>query len=185
MEAAEGRWRVVWRELTNGEVVHAVERSEETMATLFTHQRQTRAWQWELPGVVLRQSGDVDLPQPPMVLASGTLASLEQGHGVAKLSWHSIHSNRLNTRDLFPDGELRFLVSGSVFGTVIETLHVQRVEVHPDWWGTALAIADLPPKVNAIFRSGGGLITVGHSAGRVIVLDPEQRRTVADIALKE
>lgn len=185
VEPSDGRWKVVWRELTNGEIVHAVERSEQTMAALFTHQRQKRAWQWELPGVVLRQSGNVELPEQPMVLATGTLGSLEQGHGVAKLSWHSIQSNRLNTRDLFPDGQLRFLVTGAVFGTLIETPQVQRVEVHPDWRGTALAIADLPPMVNAILRSGGGLITVGHSAGRVVVLDPERRRTVADIALKD
>jgi hypothetical protein len=52
-------------------------------------------------------------------------------------------------------------------------------------WGTELAIADLPPGVRPIFRSAGGLITVGHHAGRLVVLDPEQRRTLADIALKD
>jgi len=185
VEAADGRWKVVWRELTNGEIVHAVERSELTMAALFTHQRRAQAWQWELPGVVLRQSGNVEMPEQPMVLASGTLGSLEQGRGVAKLSWYGIQSNRLNTSDLFPGGELRILVSGSVFGTTTQTPHAQRVEVHPDWWGAALAVVDLPLGVTPIFRSAGRLITIGHSAGRVVVLDPEKRRTVADITLND
>lgn len=185
VEPGDGRWRVVWRELTNGEIVHAVERSELTMAALFTDQRQARAWQWELPGVVLRQSGNVELPEQPLVLASGTLGSLEQRRGVAQLSWHGIHSNRLNTRDMFPDGELSLLVSGTVFGTAMQKPQVQRVEVYPDWWGAALAIADLPLGARAIFRSAGRLITIGHSAGRVVVLDPEQRRTVADVALTD
>jgi hypothetical protein len=125
VEATDGRWKVVWRELTNGEVIHAVERSEQTMAALFTHQRQRRAWQWELPGVVLQQSGNVELPQQPIVLASGNLGILEQGRGVAKLFWHCILCHRLNSRDLFPGGKPGFLVSRTVFGTLVEAPQFQ------------------------------------------------------------
>lgn len=185
VEATDGRWKVVWRELTSGEAVHAVERSEHSMAALFTHLGHARAWQWELPGVVLRQSGNVELPQQPLVLATGSLGTLEQGRGVAKLSWHGVHGNRFNTRDLYPDGELHFVVSGAAFGTITKTPHVQRVEVHTETWGSELAIVDLPLEVHPIFRDTGGMITIGHTAGRVVVLDPERRRTVADIALKD
>lgn len=185
VEVADGRWKVVWRELTSGEVVHAVERSEHTMAALFSHLGHARAWRWELPGVVLRQSGNVVLPEQPIVLASGNLGTIEQGRGVAKMSWHSVHGDRFNTRDLYPDGELGLLVSGTFFGMMTKTPQVQRIAVHAETWGVELAIADLPPEAHPIFRSTGGLITVGHSAGRVVVLDAERHRTVADIALKD
>ena len=183
LEESDGRWKVVWRELTEGQDVYAVERSATSMAAVFGQDRRTLVWQWELPSLILRQRGTVELPAAAAVTAWGTLGTLEQGSGIAKLSWHAVHGQRLSTSDHYTAGAADLLITGHAYALRVAESPGEKLTLHSRWNDAELAVITIPAGAHPIVRSACDLITVAHTNGRVVAIDPNLRRTVADLTV--
>lgn len=183
--ARDGRWSLVWRELTDpGDVVRLVSRAADSLAAVVTTQGRLETWRWDLPSHALRGRGGIEPAQLMAVTATGEVGRFHSESGVATLDWHSVHGHRLTTETLFPEGEPQLLTSASGFARTDHGTGGTYVTIHPTYASTEVATLALPDGVRPLFRIAGGRVTTGHSGGRVVVIDPSDNRIGADITLR-
>lgn len=178
------RWRLVWRELTEpGTRVLQVVRTPACLMALFAW-HDVHVWRWSLPDLALRARGTFEPDDELLVVATGDVARLQQGAGVAALHWHAVAGQRTSSETLYlRGGPLHVLVSGPSYALVEETEDAVWVTVHAHPGATACAEVRLPPGAVPALRSTPDGLTLRDGSGRVVVIDVARRVLVADLAV--